>query len=339
MSAHRFLVFVLLAPLLACATRAPPYGEHCSDPGRPCTVSYDFEPSGAARDVFDTRPGALSFLVVNEDGVVFRWVLDADRPSSHDRVSYARSLHHVVSKVEAATSRVCDGVPVLLVASNFLPGTKEPAPERERVVAVVGSLDAEPRVLGRVSELVRDIGRTEGGRPRVEGLALSSDCRTLYVGLRAVVVGPGDERSVQRMHPIALDVDWRGEREEASAGEGFDLGGLATCSGRVEGLSDLQVLDDGTFVALTSYELETRPAQAGRPATGVLAGTLWRRPLAGPAERLACLPGHKPEALAVAPDGQSVRVICEDDEYGGRPIGVHAVRVPLGPLAKAGAQQ
>ena len=49
----------------------------------------------------------------------------------------------------------------------------------------------------------------------------------------------------------------------------------------------------------------------------------------GAVERLACFPGHKPEAGAVDADETVVRVIAEDDEYGGRPIQAFAVKVPL----------
>ena len=57
--------------------------------------------------------------------------------------------------------------------------------------------------------------------------------------------------------------------------------------------------------------------------------TCWKRFPDGRTERLACIPGHKPEALAVAPDEKSVRVISEDDDYGGRPIRVTAVHLAL----------
>jgi hypothetical protein len=85
-------------------------------------------------------------------------------------------------------------------------------------------------------------------------------------------------------------------------------------------------------VLTSSYERELQPRRTPHEAAqGELSGTLWRRAADGSVSRLACFPGHKPEALVVLPDARSVRVVFEDDEYGGRPIRAFAVAVPLSP--------
>lgn len=321
----------LLALAAACATPRPAaYHEGCTDPSNPCTLSYDFEPSGVALDVFAPPGAPPRFLVANEDGALFRWKLGPGDAWDHDNVELVRSLSEVVWKVESAASRVCGGVPVLLVAANFMPGREGPSPLRERVVAIVGRVDAAPRVLARTSAVLGELADLEhADRVKVEGLALSADCRTLFVGLRSVQKGGADALR-EKIYPVSLDVDWLGEREEATAGAPMVLVTPDTCSGHDEGISSLEVLEDGTLLALTSHETErvgkTKPTDVPQ---GELAGSLWRRRPDGAVDRLACFPGHKPEALAVMPDGRSVRVIAEDDEYGGRPIRAWAVRVDL----------
>lgn len=323
---------VVCALLAGCAAVKPPaYSERCNDPGAMCTFSYDFEPSGVARNVFAPPDGKDRFLVVNEDALIFSWSLAPEMAWDHDHVEFARSLGGVVNKVESAASAVCDGVPVLLVAANFMPGRTGREPERERIVALVGSLDASPRVLEQASRIVQEISVLEGAKaPKVEGLALSTDCRTLYVGLRSVLLASGADALREEVFPITLDVDWRGTREEATLGKALVLETALTCSGKDEGISSLEVLADGTLLATTSYENELVAKQAPTDiAQGDLYGSLWRQSPNGTVERLACFPGHKPEALAVNEDGTVARVIAEDDEYAGRPIQAFAVKIPL----------
>lgn len=339
-----------LCLLAACASARPPaYSERCDDAARPCTFSYDFEPSGAAPDVFG-RPG--SFLVLNEDGAMFRWNLASDAPWDHDHVALVGSVAPALNKVESATSAVCDGRPVLVAAANFMPGRQGRSPARESIAAVVGALDAKPWVLEKTGAAVARLrGRYASGKTRtspdvgsiasqtpvtsvdvkVEGLALSSDCRTLYVGVRSYQDPDRGEVFVRDVAAFALDVDWSGTREDATeaAGGFFALTG-PTCSGHDEGISDLVALPDGGLLALTSYERELTPRRTPRDVPqGELAGTLWKRGADGRVVRVACFPGHKPEALALMPDAKSVRVVFEDDDYGGRPIPAFAVRVVL----------
>jgi hypothetical protein len=321
-----------LLVLAACITpRAAPYHEACADPANPCTFSYDFEPSGVALDVFAPPEARPRFIVANEDAALFRWSLAPADIWDHDNVELVRGLSDVIWKVESAASRVCGGVPVLLVAANFMPGRSGPSPRRERVVAITGRLDAPPRVLEKTSAVVRQLGALEGAdRAKVEGLALSADCRTLYVGLRSVQLKGGGDALREEIYPVSLDIDWAGTGEEASSGAPIVLETPNTCSGRDEGISSLEVLADGTLVVLTSHEVERVAKKAATDvAQGELAGSLWRRRPDGRTQRLACFPGHKPEAVAVMPDERSVRVIAEDDEYGGRPIRAWAVRVDL----------
>lgn len=318
--------------VVACATPKPPeYSERCTDAARPCAFSYDFEPSGAALDVFADPRDAPAWLVVNEDGLLFSWGVAPARAWDHAHVEFARSVADVLTKVESAASAVCDGTPVALVASNFMPGRSGRSPRRERIIALVGQLEAPARVLEKTSAVIAAIAAREGVEAsKVEGLALSADCRTLYVGLRSVLEKSGADRLREVIYPVALDIDWKGTREEASLGQPLVLQTPETCSGADEGISSLEILDDGTLLALTSYELETHArANPEDLPTGILSGSLWRRSPTGMVDRLACFPGHKPEALLVAPDHRSVRVVCEDDEYGGRPISAYAVRVEL----------
>lgn len=341
----------LLALLLAgCATarphtsqvedsngRALPYldpsrGERCRDPSRPCSLSYDFEPSGAAIDVFASADQQPRLLVLNEDGLLFHWSISPKTPWDHDNVTFARSLDHVLRKGESATSAVCDGVPVVLVASNFMPGRSGPHPFRERVVALAGSLDAEPRVLHRLSTAIRQVAEREGvAWAKVEGIALADDCRTLHVGFRSF----HDEELTQEdfvdlVHTFDLDIDWVGDREKVEHRDSHRIGWSDTCSGHEEGISELEAHPDGSLLVLSSYERETRPRNRPEDAPeGELGGSLWRVRGQGEPERIACFPGHKPEALVVLPDGKSVRVLMEDDDYGGRPIRAYGVAVEL----------
>ena len=304
--------------------RPPAYSEGCRDGAHPCAFSYDFEPSGAAIDPFG-KPGG--YLVVNEDAALFRWNLAPEGAWEHDHPALVALMKPALHKVESATSGRCDGTPVFLAASNFMPGRKGPSPERSRVAVVAGSLEAAPRALEHVSSALRSLS-PQGDFAKVEGIALSPDCRTLYVGIRSRHHGEAETIS-REVHPLALDVDWTGSREEATPQAPFTIDG-AGCSGQDEGISDLAALPDGTLLALTSFEetLQGRkmPADVAR---GTLAGTLWRRSVDGRTERIACFPGHKPEALAPSPDGREVRVIFEDDDYDGRPIQAFAVKVAL----------
>lgn len=321
---------LLAASLLsACATApaaVPSYSERCTDPTRPCSLSYDFEPSGAAPDVF-SPPG--QFLLVNEDGAVFRWNLDPKAVWDHDHVALIGTFAPTLHKVESATSGVCAGTPVFLAASNFMPGRKGNSPPRERVAAMIGAFGGKVRVLEQTSALIRSLSKPES-LAKVEGLGLSPDCRTLFVAIRSYTVGKErSERMVREIHTILLDVDWTGEREEASLGPVFTVDG-AGCSGGDEGLSGIVALPDGGLLALTSYEKSTHErASPDDVARGELSGTLWKRGADGSTSRLACFPGHKPESLAVMPDGKSARVVFEDDDYDGRPIRAYGVVVPL----------
>ncbi len=316
---------VVLAVLSGCAsTRAPAYAERCLDGARPCALSYDFEPSGAAPDPFG-KPGG--FLVVNEDAALFRWNLAPDAAWDHDHPALVGLMKPALHKVESAASGRCDGTPVFLAASNFMPGRRGPSPERSRVAALVGTMESAPRPLEKVSAAIRALA-PEGDFVKVEGIALSTDCHTLYVGLRSRHHGEAEKIS-REVHPLALDVDWTGTREEAKAQPPFTIDG-AGCSGKDEGISDLAALPDGSLLALTSFEETLQPRKSPSDvARGRLSGTLWRRGTDGRVERLACFPGHKPEALAPSADGREVRVIFEDDDYGGRPIQAFAVKVDL----------
>ena len=74
----------------ACVTARPPaYSERCTDAAAPCALSYDFEPSGAAPDVFG-EPG--SFLLLNEDGALFRWKLGEKSEWDQDHVALVGGL-------------------------------------------------------------------------------------------------------------------------------------------------------------------------------------------------------------------------------------------------------
>jgi len=309
----------------ACATARPPaYSERCTDGAAPCALSYDFEPSGAAADVFGDKG---SFLLLNEDGAFFRWRLGDKSEWDQDHVAFAGTFAPLLHKLESATSAVCNGTPVFLAATNFMPGRKGRDPKRERVAALVGSLNAKPRVLEKVSAAIVSLAAPDAPA-KVEGLALSPDCRTLHVGLRSRHPAAGEVTS-REVVPLAIDVDWAGEREEVSVGPAVKLEG-AGCSGHDEGLSDLAALPDGGLVVATSYEktFQAREKPEDVPR-GELAGSLWRRAPDGAVTRLACFPGHKPEAVAVMPDAKSVRVVFEDDDYDGRPIRAYAVAVPL----------
>lgn len=324
---NRLLLACTLAT--ACATARPAaYSETCRDPARMCAFSYDFEPSGAATDPFAPADGQPRYLVANEDALLFHWTLATGDEWEHATVRFATSLAHVMTKVESAASGVCDGVPVLLAASNFMPGRSGRSPMRERVVAVVGALDAPSRILEVTSQVVASIAAREGqDAAKIEGLALSPDCRTLYVGVRSVG-RHGQESMRDKVYPIALDIDWQGTRESATLGEPIVLGTVGTCSGFDEGVSALEVLPDGSLAVLTSFEVERVAKNAPTEVPqGELAGSLWRRSPDGEVSRLACFPGHKPEALVALPDGSGVRVIAEDDEYGGRPMRAWAVGI------------
>lgn len=326
----RLVPLTVALSLAACATRTPGYSEQCADPARPCTLAYDFEPSGAARDVFAPPEAQPQFLLLNEDGAIFRWQLGPKSEWDQDNVRLVRTLSDVLSKVEGAASAVCDGTPVLLASASFTAGRKGRAPRRERVVAVTGSLEAPVRVLENTSAAILSIAAGAGAtQAKIEGLALSADCRTLYVGVRSMTF-PAGEREQPAIYPVALDVDWKGTRETATLGAPLPFAITDPCSGAPEGISSLEVLPDGALLVLSSYEKElakrVKPADV---AQGALAGSLWRRAPDGTLARVACIPGHKPEALAVDPDGRQARVISEDDDYGGRPIGVTAAKVSV----------
>lgn len=321
----------LLVLMAACAsTRPAAYSESCRDPGRMCALSYDFEPSGGAVDPFVAADAGPAFLVANEDALVFSWTLARGQEWDHAVVFFARSLTDVLTKVESAASGTCDGQPVFLAASNFMPGRNGRAPERERVVAVVGALDAPARVLEATSRAMGEIARREQApAAKLEGLALSADCRTLLVGVRSVGLF-GQEAIRTTVYPVALDIDWTGTREEASLGEPVVLPLSATCSGEAEGISSLTLLPDGAWAVTSSFEEELSGKQVPTDVPrGRLAGSLWRRSVDGEVTRLACFPGHKPEVVLPMPDGKAVRVIAEDDEYDGRPIRAFAVGVEL----------
>ena len=320
----------LAAACATTSTRVPGFDSSCRKPDAPCTFSYDFEPSGAARDPFG-QPG--EFLVANEDALLFRWDPRAANAFRHDPVEYAFTAAAVIDKVEALTAGHCDGHPVLLLASNFMPNYKgQHRPLRERVVAIVDRPDAAPRVLEGLSAQVLKVA--EPGRVvKVEGLALAPDCRTVWVGLRSNsadgVAEHGTETFVREVHAFQLDIDWAGTREEVAPADAWSVDG-AGCSGQPEGISDLALLADGSFLVSTSFEATIHEGTGpSDPSEGRLAGSLWRRRPDGSVSRLACFPGHKPEALAVSPDERSVHVIFEDDDYGGRPIRAFAVDVAL----------
>jgi hypothetical protein len=317
-----------LAALSACATTSVPYSDRCTNPSKPCTLSYDFEPSGAARDVFSKESD--HYLLLNEDGLVFSWTLNEKDAWDHDNVTFVRALEGV-QKLESAASAICDGTPVFLAATNFAPGRKGPSPKRQRVAAVVGSIEAPVRILEQTSALISSLAARSGAAAlKIEGLALSQDCRTLYVGVRSTLDKSGAERFVTDIHTINLDVDWKGMRETASLAESTTLKAEPTCSAQAEGISSLEVLRDGSLLALTSFERETRPRNKPEEiATAELSGSMWKRKPDGTVTRLACFPGHKPEALAVSADELVARVIFEDDDYGGRPVPVGAVKVKL----------
>lgn len=326
-----FRLMPVLALVAACAsTRPAAYSESCRDPGRMCALSYDFEPSGGAVDPFASPDARPAFLLANEDALVFSWTVAKGREWDHAAVFFARSLADVLTKVESAASGTCDGHPVFLAASNFMPGRNGRAPERERVVAVVGALDAPARILEATSRAMGEIAqREQAAAAKLEGLALTADCRTLFVGVRSVGLY-GKESNRTTVYPIALDIDWAGEREEAALGEPVVLPLSATCSGQQEGLSSLELLPDGAWLVTTSFEEELIGKQVPTDVPrGRLAGSLWRRDVDGQVTRLACFPGHKPEVVVAMPDGASVRVIAEDDEYDGRPMRAFAVGVEL----------
>jgi len=310
------------------ATRLAPYDESCRNPQRPCTLSYDFEPSGAAPDPFG-QPGQV--LLANEDGLVFRWDLRASEPWLHDHVDFAFHAVGRIDKVEALASARCDGHPVVLMASNFMPGHRGRNPLKERVLAIVDT-PGNARVL---EGLTREIARLAEPEElvKLEGLALSADCRTAYVGIRsrspvASQGAQGSERFVREVHAFALEVDWGGTVDDARPSGIVQIDGEG-CSGQPEGISDVVSLPDGGLVVLTSYEKEITPPRPSSGPIGELSGSLWHRDADGHTQRIACFPGHKPEAVALAPDGRSVRVVMEDDDYGGRPIASFAVTVPL----------
>jgi hypothetical protein len=300
-------------------SRSEPYHERCADPRHPCSLSYDFEPSGLAGDVFGgpSTDTSLAVWVVNEDGALFRWNLAPTDAWEHDHVDLIRLLGPAIDKVEALASASCPTGPRLLAAANFAPGRRGRSEAREHVVSVDGDPQGPVRVLRRTSEFVRSLGA------QIEALALTPDCAALVVGAR-MFLSPGGERLTATAWRLPLAAD--GDLDDPTSVERLDLS-APTCSGEPEGLSSLDLGPDGTWWWTTSAETVLHVAQGPRDAwQGRLSGSLFRQRPGAVIERVRCFEGHKPEGVVALSDG-SVRVVFEDDTYGGRPVRASAVRV------------
>ena len=173
-----------------------------------------------------------------------------------------------------------------------------------------------PRVLEETSAVVRGLAEREGAdHVKVEGLALSEDCRTLYVGLRSVQKDKVDTTR-RSIFPIALDIDWSGTAEKAQLGTPFELAVGSTCSGFEEGVSGLEVQPDGTLYVTTvsstwAFELQRMEGEIrAKLAAAVGEAT-------PPALRFAPRPVPSPGADDAAPPPRLAPTPAEEAEAAG----------------------